>query len=175
MTNIKFSITNDKLASLVRASLAAVALWAPAVALAQTPGTTVYQPNFYQVATNWNNVSVTNSAGVVFGAATNQQISIRQNSGDSWLLSYTTTNNSVGNITVAFSTSIDGTNWTTWPVPFTWSFSLPGTAVTNGCAWTNFANLYLNNARFVFPYAITNSCTTNTVLVNSVRESHANQ
>lgn len=148
-----------------------------ALAQVATPGTTPYQPNFYNTVSNYTSLMVpSNGVAVWFGPATNQNIAIRQNQGDGWLISITTSNNSSGNLTLFWDVTADGVSnhWTGTNTHFL-SWTIP---LVNSNTWisaTNFGRDVINNFRSIYPTVVSNSCPTNNVFVNFVTETHGNQ
>lgn len=138
-----------------------------------------FQPNFWQAVSNWNSVDINSNGAVVYlNPATNTPITIKQNTGHSFLLSVSTTNNSSGTVYVFYGVNVDGNtnNWTSSNAPaFIQSFTFSGSNVTPGLfGWSNVPPAVLNNARSVFPYMASNTCTTNHIKL-SIEESHGNQ
>lgn len=140
-------------------------------------GTNVYQPNFFNVISNYNNLWVPSNAGTVnFTTSNNQTITIRQNTGDGWSVCIACTNTVSGNATLFFDVN-DGSasnNWTgaanyhylTWTIPLL-------SSSTNIYA-TNFGRDVVNNFRTIYPMLVSNSITGQDYQIQFLHETHAN-
>lgn len=139
------------------------------------PGTTVYQPNFWNTVSNYTGLVVSsNNAGIAFGPSTNQSITLRQNQGDGWALSITNASAQTGNLTLGWDVTDDGVSnhWTTGH-PYLWTIAIP--ASSGAVYYTNFSRDVWNNFRQSYPTVVSNSMSGNTVTINYLHETHGNQ
>lgn len=148
--------------------IAVMAMIAMPTAVKAAQYTNVFGPNFFKSYT----ATLTNGQTLIVGD-TNFFDTIRPGSGESTWLSIIGTNASVSNIVAKYDIALDGvvatSTWTT-DQPFTQIKPMNGT--TRVVNYTNFASLYLNNARAIGLYSLQNTHT-NAVTV-TVIFSHAN-
>ncbi|HZV33105.1 MAG TPA: prepilin-type N-terminal cleavage/methylation domain-containing protein [Verrucomicrobiae bacterium] len=140
-----------------------------------TPGSTVYQPNFYTTISNYTAYSMPSNSMVYFWPPTNQVITIRQNQGGGWMLSITSTNSIAGNFTVWFDINDGGgtNHWNTNSHYLSWTVAIvPNSTVVY---FTNFSRDVVNNARMIFPSTVSNNITFGNPLINFLEETHGNQ
>jgi hypothetical protein len=112
---------------------------------------------------------------VYFWPATNQAFTIRQNQGDGWALSITSTNGNTGNFTVWFDMNVTGASnrWQTNSHFLAWTVAIvPNSTVVY---YTNFSRDLVNNARMIFPSTASNNVSFGNPQVNFLTESHGNQ